>query len=394
LSSLRRLLASREVVALLATAFTADVISGIVFPSFSLYAHSLGASLALIGVLSATGGITQMLAAVPVGMLADKRGHRNVLLTGMAFFTISSFLYTVVPNAYLLFGVRILAGVASVSVFFVGLAYLGDVTNPRERGLAVGLWTTVQGIGFTVGPVIGGAVASAHGYRASFQMAAIIGLVGLIGLRQGLKPGAVSSTHTSRRAGGRGSWVNAIARRPILLGATLGNLLGQMVFGIVFSFFPLYAVSASMGEASVGVVFSLRAFASAVSRLPTGLLTARIPSQYLLLASLVVDMAAMLALSWTDIPWVLAALVAAEGLTYGVLLTAGQTCVTEHSPEGDRAVVVGFYSGAGSIGSAAGSLAMGVVAQLWGLPMVFRATGVLVGLGIAVLLWAALRREE
>lgn len=394
MSNLRRLLASREVVALLATAFTADVISGIVFPSFSLYAQSLGASLALIGALTATGGITQMLAAVPVGMLANKRGHRNVILAGMALFAISSFLYTVVPNPYLLLGVRILAGLASVSVFFVGLAYLGDVTSSRERGLAVGLWTTIQGIGFTVGPVIGGAVASAHGYSASFQMAAIIGLVGFVGLRQVLKPGAVTSVRPLRRAGGRGSWVDAIVRRPILLGATLGNLVGQMVFGIVFSFFPLYAVSASMGEASVGAIFSLRAFASAASRLPTGLLTARIPSQYLLLASLVVDMAAMLALSWTATPFVLAALVAVEGLAYGVLLTAGQACVTEHSPEGERAMVVGFYSGAGSIGSAAGSLAMGVVAQVWGLPSVFRATGVLVGLGIAVLLWAALRRQE
>jgi MFS family permease len=394
LSNLRRLLASREVVALLATAFTADVISGIIFPSFSLYAQSLGASLALIGALSATGGITQMLAGVPMGILADKRGHRNVLLVGMALFAISSFLYTIVPNPYLLLGVRVLAGLASVSVFFVGLAYLGDVTRPRERGLAVGLWSTVQGIGFTVGPVIGGAVAAAYGHGASFRMAAVIGLVGFVALRQGLRQAAATSTRPSRRATGGGSWAKAIVHRPILLGATLGNLLGQMVFGIVFSFFPIYAVSVSMGEASVGAIFSLRAFASAASRLPTGLLTTRIPSQYLLLASLVVDMAAMLALSWADLPLVLGLLVALEGLAYGVLLTAGQSCVTEHSPEGDRATVVGFYSGAGSIGSAAGSLAMGVVAQVWGLPMVFRATGVLVGIGIAVLLWAALRREE
>ncbi len=394
MSNLRRLLASREVVALLATAFTADVMSGVVFPSFSLYARSLGASLALIGALTATNGITQMLAAVPMGMLADKRGHHNVLLGGLALFAIASFLYTVVPNPYFLFGVRILAGVASVSVFFVGLAYLGEVTSPRERGLAVGLWTTIQGIGFTIGPILGGAVAAAYGYRISFQMAAVIGLVGFILLRKVLRQPAVTTKPAARPSGERGNWARAIARRPILLGATLGNLLGQMVFGIVFSFFPLYAVSLSMGETAVASILSLRAFSSAASRLPTGLLTARIPSQYLLLASLALDMAIMLALSWAEAPLVLGMLVAVEGLAYGILLTSGQACVTEHSPEADRSTVVGFYSGAGSVGSAAGSLAMGVVAQVWGLPTVFRVTGILVGMGVLVLLWAALHREE
>ena len=395
MSNLRRLLASREVVALLATAFTADVISGIVFPSFSLYAQSLGASLALIGALTATGGITQMLAAVPVGMLADKRGHRNVILAGMALFAISSFLYTVVPNPYLLLGVRILAGVASVSVFFVGLAYLGDVTS--SAGARTGGGSVDHNSGHRLHRGTGHRRRGGGRLRLPRQLPD--GGDHRTGGLRWPAPGPEAGRRDLRAAAAPRRRARKLGQRHRPPAHPAGRYPGQPggPDGL------RHRASASSrstpcrspwGRRQCGAIFSLRAFASAASRLPTGLLTARIPSQYLLLASLVVDMAAMLALSWTATPLVLAALVAVEGLAYGVLLTAGQACVTEHSPEGERATVVGFYSGAGSIGSAAGSLAMGVVAQVWGLPTVFRATGVLVGLGIAVLLWAALRRQE
>jgi len=68
MKNLRWLLRNKELLALCFMIFTADVVSGIVSPTFSLYASSLGASLVLIGVLSSVVGLTRILSSVPIGV--------------------------------------------------------------------------------------------------------------------------------------------------------------------------------------------------------------------------------------------------------------------------------------------------------------------------------------
>jgi MFS family permease len=143
----QQVLRSKEVLALCAMAFMADICTGIITPTFSLYAKGLGASLTLIGALGGINGLTRIFSAVPVGLMSDSRGRKTVLSAGTLLFTLSSFLYTVVPNPYFLFPIRVLASVAVIATFFMGLAHLGDIVAEGERGLAIGLYTTCMGLG-------------------------------------------------------------------------------------------------------------------------------------------------------------------------------------------------------------------------------------------------------
>ena len=168
MKNLQRLLRNKELLVLCFMIFTADIVSGIVSPTFSLYATSLGASLALIGVLSAVVGLTRILSSVPIGLIADAKGRKNVLSAGMLFHAAATFLYAAVPNPYLLLPIRILTGWAIISTFFMGVAYLGDVVASHERGLAIGLYTTFMGLGFTIGSLIGGALVATYGYAVCY----------------------------------------------------------------------------------------------------------------------------------------------------------------------------------------------------------------------------------
>ena len=65
-----RILRRKEIWSVFAMVFMADVVVGMILPTFSLYASSLGASLSLIGILSTVVGLTRILSSVPIGVLS------------------------------------------------------------------------------------------------------------------------------------------------------------------------------------------------------------------------------------------------------------------------------------------------------------------------------------
>lgn len=382
----------REVVGICLVVFMADTANGIISPTFSLYAKSLGASLALIGTLSAVVGLTRIVAAVPIGGLSDARGRKNVLSAGMVLFALSSLLYAFISDPLWLFPARIIAGLAAVSTFYIGVAYVGDVVAKNERGMAIGLYTTSMGIGFAIGPAIGGFVAANAGYQASFEIAAVIALSGFIVTRVLLTE--PTRAHEPRTANATPFVVKLklLARDPNLLAASLANMLMSEVFGgVIVNFFPLYAASLAIGDAVIGYMFSLRTFTSAAARLPTGLLTVRFSSRILMLASLSLAMLMALAISFATEPLFLMIFLAGEGLAFGMFLTSGQAFVTEHSSASERGTAMAVYSTAGGIGATVGPLLLGVIAEAWGLVAVFRFTAILVFVGVGVLWYISTR---
>src|SRR5437660_5143983 len=137
-----------EVAALCFTIFLADVVAGVVAPTFSLFARYLGVSLALLGALSTVGGLTQLVVSLPVGILSDSVGRSRVLALGLLSFIAALVSFAVATGVPLLAAGRILFGLGTVAVFQIGAAYLGDITSPGERSFAFGLYATAMGLGF------------------------------------------------------------------------------------------------------------------------------------------------------------------------------------------------------------------------------------------------------
>jgi MFS family permease len=387
----QQVLRRKEVLALCAMAFMADICTGIITPTFSLYAKGLGASLTLIGALGGINGLTRIFSAVPVGLLSDSRGRKTVLSAGTLLFTLSSFLYTVAPNPYFLFPIRALAGVAGIATFFIGLAHLGDIVAKGERGLAIGLYTTCMGLGHTIGSFIGGWVAETYGgYRTSYQIAALCALVAFIVVRLGLagespKQGTVSS----RSDVSLSARLKLMVQEPNLLAASLANLSRSAVFAAIMSFFPLYLASLSVGQATVGSMFAARALCSTSARMPTGLLTTRFPSKSIMTIALALMLTAVMSISCTTTPVLLGILLVGEGIAFGMFFTSGQAFVAEHSASG-RGTAIGVYSTAASLAATAAPFIFGFIADAWGLVAVFQVTGVVVLAGIGVLGYVSL----
>jgi len=370
-----------DVGALCLVILLADILAGIVAPTFSLHARHLGISLGALGALGALSGIVQLAASIPFGILSDRVGRPIMMVAGMACFGLGLLCFALAGGLPLLILGRLFFGLAPVATFQIGTAQLGDITVPGQRSFAFGLYATAMGLGFTIGPLIGGQLAERAGIPTAYLVGAVIALIGVVLTLRTVHP---AEPKGARAAGARGlRGIAAILGRADIALVCLGNLLITWTFaGAVSTFFPLYGATLGLTAATLGSFFALRAFVSALGRLPNALIVRAFGNRAVLFAALAIEAAIMFALGHVSAPTLLALLLACEGLAYGAYLVAGQAYIADQSTPENRGTATGLYGMAASLGGVAAPAALGVLATRAGLPTVFTATAWLLVVGL------------
>lgn len=151
---------------------------GIVLPLLPSYGARHTSSAALIGALVATDSLLTFLLAPAWGRLSDRIGRRPVLLVGLAGSAVSYLLFGLAGSFAALVLSRVVSGATGATVH-VAQAYLADVTPPERRSHAMGMIGAAFGLGFTIGPAIGGS-ASAYGDALPGLIAAGIAALNLL----------------------------------------------------------------------------------------------------------------------------------------------------------------------------------------------------------------------
>ncbi len=382
---------TRDVAELCAVIFIADAVSGILSPTFPLFAENLGASLALLGIITTVGGLTQLVFGLPIGVLSDRVGRPRVLLAGITTFILCMLSLSLATGPFMLFVSRFLYGIAGVATFSIGAAHLGDITTREQRPFAFGLYTSCMGLGFTVGPLLGAQLAERYSAKTAYTVGAVIGVSALalvlhILLRS--EPGRRRSG-AARAAGMRN--IRDILRNRRLMLVTFGNMLMSLTFtGGVSTFFPIYANELLVSQAAIGTMFAVRAMVSTLGRLPNGIISRALGSQSVMFGALLLDSIVMLSIAHTGSPVMLTVLLAMEGLAFGAYLVSGQTYVADNTKMENRGAAIGVYSTASSIGGTVAPLVLGVVADVYGVRLVFTITGIILGVGLALSIAASI----
>jgi len=117
----------------------------------------------------------QFLFAPVLGNLSDRFGRRPVLLFSLLGFGIDYLFLAFAPNIWYLFLGRIIAGITGAS-FTTASAYIADISEPEKRAQNFGLIGAAFGLGFIIGPVVGG-LLGAFGSRVPFLAAAALSLL-------------------------------------------------------------------------------------------------------------------------------------------------------------------------------------------------------------------------
>lgn len=130
------------------------------------------------GWMMAMYAVMQLIFSPILGGLSDKYGRRPVLLLSLLGLGINYLFLANATSLTMLFAGRIIAGICGAS-FTTGFAYVADISAPEKRAQNFGLIGTAFGLGFIIGPLLGG-VFSEFGTRVPFIAAAVLSLLNLL----------------------------------------------------------------------------------------------------------------------------------------------------------------------------------------------------------------------
>lgn len=196
---------------------------------------------AIFGLLVTIFGLMQFLFSPLIGVLSDRFGRRPVLILSGFGLGIDYMIMALAPNLSWFFVGRILSGITSSS-YATAAAYVADVTPVEKRAAAFGMVGAMWGIGFILGPAIGGVVGE-FGIRLPFWAAAAFSLAsasyGLIVL-----PESLAQENRQRFAWRRGNPVGSLTllrSHPDLLGLGAVTFVQFLAFQALPTVFVLYA---------------------------------------------------------------------------------------------------------------------------------------------------------
>lgn len=154
-------------------------------PSFLLQGYSVSMQFFIAGLVTALFGVMQFIAAPLLGELSDIYGRKRLLTVGVAVLAVSQLVFGFgieTGSIALILFARAVAGLAGAN-FSIAQAAIADVSTPENRAKNFGLIGAAFGIGFILGPLLGGYIAGALGNPAApFWCAAALGVVNTLSI--------------------------------------------------------------------------------------------------------------------------------------------------------------------------------------------------------------------
>lgn len=179
-------------------------------------------------------GYTIVFAAllIPLGKLADRRGHRQLFLAGSVVFTVASVLCAVAPDPWTLNAARLLQAVGGAALVPASLALVLRAT-PRERvPVALAIWGATGAVAGAVGPTLGAALIEVGGWRWVFLINLPVGIVTVVAGRRVL---VESRDPSARIPAVTGVGLLVVGSALVTLGLVRGEDWGWASTGVIVS---------------------------------------------------------------------------------------------------------------------------------------------------------------
>jgi DHA1 family tetracycline resistance protein-like MFS transporter len=195
----------------------------------------------LYGLFGTVWALMQFLFSPLVGMLSDRYGRRPVVLLSCLGLGLDYFAMALAPTLAWLFVGRVVSGITAASIGAAG-AYIADVTPPEKRAAKFGMLGAAWGLGFVIGPALGG-ILGEQSPRLPFWVAGSLSLLnaayGLFVLPESLPPER-RSAFSWKKANPVGA-LDLLRSYPRLLGLAVVFMLYQLAHQVLPSVFVLYA---------------------------------------------------------------------------------------------------------------------------------------------------------
>ncbi len=208
----------------------------LILPLLPYYARTFGATAGVVGLLLGANALTQLLGAPILGRLSDRFGRKPLLLVSLAGTVAGFLLLGLARSLAMLFASRVVDGFLGGNIS-LAQAYISDVTEGKERSKGFGLIGAAFGLGFIIGPALGGWLAGGGNYALPALVAAGLSLLNLIGVLLWL-PESLPRQERERRAREPRAAFTAQALVEALRLPCMGPLLQtQLLYSLAFTLF-------------------------------------------------------------------------------------------------------------------------------------------------------------
>jgi DHA1 family tetracycline resistance protein-like MFS transporter len=232
---------------------------GVVIPLLPYYALHFHATPLEVTTLMSCYSLAQFFSSPILGRLSDKFGRRPILLSSLCFSVVSYLWLGFADALWMLFAARLLAGAGAGNIA-AAQAYITDVTTPENRAKGMGMIGAAFGLGFTLGPALGGLLAGGDPNNAALSrpafaaasLSALALLLAAILLKESLAPALKGLANRP----GRIDLAKEVLKRPTLRDLIALFFLTTTAFAGLESTFALWAVSVfGWGPMQVGWIF-------------------------------------------------------------------------------------------------------------------------------------------
>jgi MFS transporter, DHA1 family, tetracycline resistance protein len=359
---------------------------GIVVPILGHYAETFGANGVQVGLMFATFSVAQMLFAPILGRISDRVGRKPVIIFSLIGTAVGSVVTGAAGALWVLFLGRALDGASGASVA-VAQGAVADIAPPEQRAKLMGMMGAAFGVGFVVGPALGG-LAALGGPHVPFFVAGAIAAVNAVVAIFRLPETKPDTSHIPATHGRRGALTPALQRFAIV------GFLSMLGFAGFESTFSLWGkenehFGFTSGTASLVFVFVGITLVAVQGGL-IGPMTAKWGSRKLLRVGLSLVAIGLLLLSVATSWAVLFIALFLLSVGQGFSGPSGSSLVAELAPVERRGEAMGYQQSTAAFGRIAGPVMAGVLFDQVGISAPFAVSGVLIVAAIAAV-WSITR---
>jgi MFS family permease len=343
---------------------------GIVVPLLPVYAHHLGASGFVIGMIFGSFSLSRTIFPPWFGRWSDRRGRKPLIVIGLTAYGVIATLFLLFSGITSLIIIRFFQGIASAALMPVIQAYVGDITPTGREGVTLGCFNLALFLGLGFGPLMGGAIQETWGLSAAFAAMGILALAGGLIAQIFLPPTAAE--RMIRPLTPLVSWKLLFLDREIigLLAFRFGYTFG---IGAIWGFLPVLAdVEHALSAAATGSILMLGVLLSGITQIPSGMVADRCDKRTLTGVGAAIVCVSLAAIEWTCSYAGLAAATGIFGIGGGICMAAHMALAVQKGARMNcMGSVMAILTVAHSTGMLAGAILSGLAMDLVGLRAVF-----------------------
>ncbi|MFZ5721223.1 MAG: MFS transporter [Pseudomonadota bacterium] len=373
---------------------------GVVIPLLPFFATAFEAEAWQVTLLFSVYSAGQFLGELVWGRLSDRIGRRPVLMITIAASAVGYVALAFAPGIWIAVAVRAAAGFFSGNMSAIQ-GYVVDVSPPEKLAGRLGLIGSAFGVGFVVGPALGGLMArpdlGAEGFRPPLILAAVLCVVALGGI--------LAFVRESRRPSGappaRGNPLGALGealRHPVLSQAFGVIFAGFFASSILWSVLGLWADARfGWGPRQVGLVMAGTGVAAAATQgVLAGISVRRLGAGTTIAGGLAFAAVCLIVMAASPWGWLAAVALTASVVGHALWQPAATAIVSRATASDRQGAVLGAASASGSLARVMGPLLGGALFSSVGpwTPVVFSGVFMLPGAWLGWRAWKALQRHQ